>query len=212
MQLIFKQYRLIFSGLLAVGLASCNGLLFDYDRSEDTVEDPIDVELTERIGQTLNTDGDSRILFNEGAGIALTLPQAWSEDLRLHESAELQASDADNQLYMVVVAEDDTALNQLRLPENSENYRRLLISQMQDFDDQSKTDLAFIDSNFVSQYEIRGDVSEETPVVYLHTTVRADNRYYQIVAWTNPEQYSAYRSELQTITETFREIDADSDI
>ena len=197
-------------GVLVLGLSSCDGLLGSRtevpspEPSEDDTEEPVET-------QTLSTDSDDTVLLNSEAGLELTLPSAWSEDERLHESAELQASDTNNELYIVVVAEEDRTLNRLGLRENAENYRRLLTNQLQSLEDASPTDVAFIGDNFASQYEIRGRVDENTPVVYLHTTVVIENRYYQIVAWTTPAQYNAHKSELQTITQTFREVDVTSD-
>lgn len=161
----------------------------------------------DRVGtQALTTVGDSRILGNATAGIEITLPASWAEDTRLHDSAELEASDRERQLYLVVVAENDNdALTRVGLKENAAKYRALLVDRMQAYEGETPTDVAFVGSAFASQYVMRGQVNN-APVVYLHTTVLIENRYYQVVAWTTPTQYEAYRSELQNIVDTFQEI------
>ncbi len=163
----------------------------------------------ERIGtQSLTVAGNQRILRNDTANIEIVIPSSWTERTNLHDSAELEAADPEKQLFIIVVAEEDEALLRLGLRENSEKYRQLLISQLPIFEGQTATDVSFIGDNFASQYEIRGRINNNTPVVYLHTTVVTAKRYYQIVGWTSPEQYNFYKSELQAITDTFRETDS----
>ena len=200
-------------GAVLFGVVGCNSLLQAVGlRSAESTATENDGTSGEQIGtQSLNKSGDSNILRNREAGIELTLPASWSEDTNLHESAELQALDPDKQLYIIVVAEEDDSLIRLGLRENAENYRNLLINRLQSngqFENQSPTDVSFIGDDFANQYEIRGRVGDDTPVVYLHTTVVTENRYYQIVAWTTQAQYDAYKSELESITETFREVNA----
>jgi len=208
MRLAGKALGLATVGLLAIALSGCDGLLSALGvRTEETIAETTDGTSGDRIGtQALSTGEDGNMLRNEDAGIQLTLPSSWSEDLSLHESAELQASDPDRQLYVIVVAEDDESLLRLGLQENAENYRTLLVNRLASSSGQTKTDTAFIGDNFANQYEIRGQVDDSTPVVYLHTTVVTEQRYYQIVAWTTPEQYPAYASELREITQSFEEI------
>ena len=163
-------------------------------------------EESDRIGtQSLDATDGGNLLSNEEAGIQVTLPNSWQEDTRLHGSAELQASDPDNGLYLIVLAEDNVALQRYGFDDNAETYRSLLINSLQNLEGETATDVAFIDEDFASQREIRGQLQDGTRVVYLHTTVLTENRYYQIVGWTTPEQYSFSRTELQTITESFRE-------
>lgn len=159
---------------------------------------------TEAIGnQSLTSEG---ALINEEAGVLIEIPPSWSSDRGLNEAAVLQASDAENDLYLIVVAESASSLRRPDLDANAAQYRNLLAQQLANYQGASKTDVAFVGANFAQQYEIRGTLADGTPVVYLHTTVFLDDTYYQIVGWTTPEQYPAYRSELQNITETFQEI------
>ncbi len=197
-----KVRLLITMLVLTAGLSGCNGLRqlmgFGNNNGQGDAGD--------RIGsQALTVTDNISTLSNQEAGIEVTLPASWQEDTRLHPSAELQASDPEKQLYLVVVAEDEAALNRFGIKENAETYRTLLIGKLNRFDSQTATDAAFIGNEFASQYEIRGLLAAESPVVYLHTTVLTKNRYYQVVAWTTPEQYQFYKTELQTITESFRE-------
>lgn len=187
--------------VVAVGMSSCGLLETMGLRPGNSQADNGD-----RIGtQSLDSSAEGNILKNEEAGIQVTLPNSWQEDTRLHPSAELQASDPDNGLYLIVLAEDNTALQRYGFDDNAETYRNLLINSLQSFEGETATDVAFIDEDFASQREIRGQLQDGTRVVYLHTTVLTESRYYQIVGWSTPEQYSFSRTELQTITESFQE-------
>lgn len=211
MKPVWKGLLLASLGIVSVGTTGCESLqqLLGINIGDARVDS--DTSSGERIGaQVLTTENGSNVLVNREAGIELTLPASWTEDMRLHESAELQASAPEQDLYIVVVAEEDESLLRFGLADNAERYRNLLISRLNAngrFTGQAATDTAFVGSNFANQSEIRGEVEDSTPLVYLHTTVVSEQRYYQIVAWTTQAQYNAYRSELQTITETFREID-----
>jgi hypothetical protein len=207
----WKIAILVPCGIFLLGLSGCDPVLRAVGLKTDqtTVRSLEESRSGAAIGtQSLTTEQGNQFLVNEAANIALALPASWSEDDRLHESAELQASDLDQELYMIVVAEADQSLLRLGLAENAEKYRALLIDRLASLESQSATDVAFVGDNFASQYEIRGRLADNTPVVYLHTTVVTENRYYQIVGWTSPEQYQFYKSELQAITETFEETES----
>lgn len=210
---VWKVGVLVPLSMVLLASAGCTSLreMLGLGSGESTVE-PVDGSSGEQIGtQVLTTSDDGNVLVNEEAGIELTLPAAWSENVTLHESAELEASDTERQLYIIVVAEDDETLLRLGLKENAQRYRDLLINRLQAFSTQAPTDVAFIGDNFADQYEIRGQVGDGSDVVYLHTTVVTEERYYQVVAWTTPDQYETYKSELQAIADTFREMNTDSD-
>lgn len=204
--------------LVVVGAVSCDRILRQFRnddgpavvRSTDAIDSANEVTTDDAaIGvQELTTRGNTQELINQLAGVKVTLPSSWSAAPELHNAAELEAADPQNQLYLVVVAEDAERLMRLGLRENAANYRALLASRLAQYESETPTGVEFINGNYASQYEIRGQLEDGTPVVYLHTTVLADGRYYQIVAWTSPEQYEAHRSELQSITETFQEIRA----
>lgn len=196
--------------LMVTGLGGCNLRRSLWGDPDARTIEPVESQSQNRrsdgspVGtQTLTTDSD---LVNEAAGIRIKLPESWSPSDRLHDSAELEALEPRLQLYLIVVAEDGAALRQQGLPEIAANYRDLLARRLAVYESASPTDVAFVNRNFAEQYEVRGRLADNTPVVYLHTTVAGENGYYQIVAWTSPEQYEQYRPELQTITKSFREI------
>ncbi len=155
--------------------------------------------------QTLRSTAEGNILSNQEARVQITLPDSWQEDRRLHPQAELQASDPVNNLHIVVLSESDPGLMRNSLQENAATYRRILTQNLAVVEGNTPTDVAFVGDRFAQQHEIRGQVAQGDRVVYLHTTVLSGDTYYQVVAWTTPEQYAFSKTELQTITESFRD-------
>ena len=68
---------------------------------------------------------------------------------------------------------------------------------------QTATNVTEVNGKDAVQYEIRGQV-DGTAVVYLHTTVRGDENYYQVVGWTRADAFNRYRDELQQVITSFR--------
>ncbi|NEQ45200.1 MAG: hypothetical protein F6K00_17215 [Leptolyngbya sp. SIOISBB] len=191
--------------LLAV---SCDRILRNLNSNpEESPVQPVE-DATPTSEQSSEPTHNSTVLVDDETDIQITLPESWVENTSLHDSAELQAADTANELYVIVLAEDSPALMRLGLQDNAARYRALIQDQMAIYEGENPTEVAFIDDDFASQYEIRGSLEGDIPVVYLHTTVVTQQRYYQIVAWTSPQQYDAYRSEMQTITATFQEIES----
>lgn len=211
MKSAWKVLWLIPISTVVFGISGCDSVLQALGlRIEETVADNSDAAGGLVGTQSLTVRGNSNILENQITGIELILPDTWSPASGLHRSAELQATDTEQDLYIIVVAEADESLRQFILRDNAERYRNLLINRLESngqFDSEIPTDLRFLgdEQYFANQAEVRGVLGDGTPVVYLHTTVVTETRHYQIVAWTTPEQYTSYQSELQAIIRTFRE-------
>ena len=201
-------FRILLPLVMLVLLAvSCDRILRNLrSNSEEPTVQPL-TEVAPAETQNANPTNNGVVLVDDEIGIQITVPESWAADPRLHDSAELQAADAIQELYVIVVAEDSSTLMLRSLQQNAENYRALIQDQLATYEGENPTEVALINDNFAAQYEIRGSLEGDIPVVYLHTTVATPQRYYQIVAWASPEQYDAYRSELKTITATFQEID-----
>lgn len=184
-------WPLLLTGLLFIfGLGSC---FSGSDESADVVD------TVER-----RVDEPSR-LTNQQTDVNITVPAEWisaGDDLR--GSADIYASYPLQELYASVLSESGAVLDQFSLEDNADQYRWLIEEEMGSaYEGATRTDVKQIDGNPAVQYEIRGRV-EGTPVVYLHTTVKGDNRYYQVVGWTTADRYEQNKETLQTIIRSFR--------
>lgn len=172
---------------LSSWLSSCGG-----DRSENI--DNID-ELVE---------GRST-LTNTATNVRITVPDGWAkvgQDLR--QSHDIYTYQPGEQLYATVLSEDEDVLSQFDLADNAEQYRQLIRDELESYEGETQTSLSSIDGHQAIQYEIRGTVDGQQ-VVYLHTTLRGDDGYYQVVGWTTADRYRESKDVLDEVIESFEE-------
>ena len=174
--------------LLLLGLSSCRG---DRSDSVDNVDEFIDGPAT---------------LTNTDTNVRITVPDGWAkmgEDLR--QSHDIYTYQPEEQLYATVLSEDEDVLSQFDLADNAEQYRQLIRDELENYEGETQTNLSSIDGHQAIQYEIRGTVDGQQ-VIYLHTTLRGDDGYYQVVGWTTADGYRENKDVLEDVIESFEEI------
>lgn len=186
---IFAPFKgLVLLSVLAVGLGGCFG-----SRDEAT-------DVTDSIAQPLNSP--SR-LENKQTNVTITVPTDWiSAGSDLRGSADIYASYPLKDLYTSVLSESDATLEQFSLENNADKYRWLIEEELDAYEGSTKTDVTQVDGMPAVQYEMRGRV-DGTAVVYLHTTVKGEDSYYQVVGWTTADRYAENKETLQTIIRSF---------
>ncbi|MEL7070202.1 MAG: hypothetical protein AAGN15_16315 [Cyanobacteria bacterium J06581_3] len=177
-------------GALIFGLGSC------FSRADDPVEtiDTVDRRVDE-----------PSLLTNQQTDVQITVPANWvSAGDALRGSADIYASYPAEELYASVLSEGDAVLDQFSLEDNAEQYRWLIEEEMGSaYEGATQTDVRQIDGSPAVQYEIRGRV-DGMSIVYLHTTVKGDSRYYQVVGWASADRYAENKETLQTIIRSFQ--------
>ncbi len=132
------------------------------------------------------------------------MPDGWRvarEGLR--QTADIYAVYPSRDLYAAVLSERAAVLSQFDLEDNAIQYRRLIRSELDDYEGETRLGTPSIDGKPAVQYEIRGRV-DGVPVVYLHTTVQGTDNYYQVVGWTRADGYEENKATLKAIAESFR--------
>ncbi len=179
--------------LLATGLSGC--LFFGgRDAQETSSEEQI---------ATGPTD-----LENTATGVRITVPDGWRvarEGLR--KTADIYAVYPSRDLYAAVLSERAAVLSQFDLEDNATQYRRLIRSELDDYEGEDRLGTSSIDGKPAIQYEIRGRV-DGVPVVYLHTTVKGADNYYQVVGWTTENGYEENEETLKAIALSFRKTES----
>lgn len=178
--------------LLTTGLSGC--LFFggrdDQTPSENQIADgPTDLE-------------------NAATGVQITVPDGWRiarEGLR--RNADIYAVYPSRDLYAMVLSERAAVLSQFDLEDNATQYRRLIRSELDDYEGEDRLGTSSVDGKPAVQYEIRGRV-DGVPVVYLHTTIKGADSYYQVVGWTTEDGYEANEEVLKAIAQSFRETES----
>ncbi len=182
--------------LLAPGIGGCSFLRNPF-RNRST-SDAVVVD-----DATINGPSD---LENASTNARITVPDGWvvaGSDRR--GSADIYTTNPSQDLYAAVLSEGVSVLNQFDLENNAEQYRWMIKEDLDRFEGESPTSLTSLNGKPAVQYEIRGTV-EGQPVVYLHTTVKGRDNYYQIVGWTTESQYRSSKGTLESIIQSFRGI------
>ena len=193
---INRRIRHIFLlGLVSTGLSAGLGACFS---GEEEVTEPVDT-----IAEPLDTRST---LENRETEVSITVPANWIKaDSTLRNSADIYASYPVENLYASVLSESDEVLSQFSLEDNADKYRWLIEEELSEYEGSQKTDVTVIGSNPAVQYEIRGQV-DGVSVVYLHTTIEGDDRYYQVVGWTTADRYAENKQTLQNVISSFEGI------
>ncbi|MEL6778858.1 MAG: hypothetical protein AAFO06_16540 [Cyanobacteria bacterium J06597_16] len=144
-------------------------------------------------------------IANTQTNVRITVPRGWVavKNGQQRGTTDIYAVSPENKLYAVVLSESTSVLSTFDLENNAEQYRWLIQKELDSFDNETPTDVKRVGGDPALQYEIRGRV-DGTPVVYLHTTVKGAENYYQVVGWTTADNYLENKETLQNIIESFR--------
>lgn len=186
----------------AIALGSCS-LLNNSETAQTTpAEDPAPSETIEPVASPPEAAGN--VLVGSDGASQITLPEGWTEDRELHDSAEIQASRRDREMYVIVLSESKQDFQDLTLEQHSEITRGLLQQSLTDAAVTGPTGVNQINGNPAVQYEIRGAI-EGINVAYLHTTVETPNNFHQVLAWTLPSNFERNQAELEQVIQSFSE-------
>ena len=178
---------------LILGAASCSRF---GERTKDVI-DAISIQ---------NLSNGRKLLENEDQGVQLTVSEGWNNVQELRPDADLYVAHEEREMYVLVLADARRSeVGNFDLADNSATYRRTLAGELSQVQPQAVTGVTAVNGLDAVQYEVRGRV-DNVPIVYLHTTVEGEVNYYQVVAWTTAEDYSAARPDLQAVIESFRGI------
>jgi hypothetical protein len=187
---------ILVAGLVVLGLAGCSTL--GLSRSPEGTG--------EMSNQYIDQGFRGNMLVSRIKPVQLRLPSGWSAAPTgtLHNNADLEAYNLDENMFLVVLGENREAVAPGNIEEQANVYLQILkggFSQV--LANQARTDVERISSFPAVQYEVRGNVSEQA-VAYLHTTIEMGEEYYQVVVWTPDDLRMANADAMQAIVEEFR--------
>ena len=181
--------------LLVAGIGGCSFFRNPF-RDRSSSDDAVTVE-----DATARGPSD---LENAATNVRITVPAGWvvvNGDRR--HSADIYTTSPGQDMNAAVFSESVSVLSQFDLENNAKQYRWLIAEGLDRFEGESRTGLTSLNGNPAVQYEIRGTVNGQ-PVVYLHTTVKGRDNYYQVVGWTTESQYRSNKGALEAIIGSFR--------
>jgi len=155
--------------------------------------------------QTLRTGMTGDTLESNQFPIELRLPPGWeaAPNRSLHPTADLDAQHPEREMYLVILGESITAVRYLQLNENAALYRQLLADGFTRREAENPTGLNALGPYPAAQYELFGQIGDQS-MTFLHTTLRGEDRYYQIVVWTPTERYPENKEAMANVVQGFR--------
>ncbi|HEY7545971.1 MAG TPA: hypothetical protein VID27_13855 [Blastocatellia bacterium] len=151
-----------------------------------------------------DSSGASKILKSKDGGSQITIPASWKEDLALHDKAVLQASDRQNEVYVVVLADNKTDFDNITVEKYSELTRSAMMQGIASPQMGTPSSLT-INGYPAIQCEIRGTV-DNIKIAYLHVAAETPEHFYQILTWTLPSRFEKNRAQLEEVARSFKEI------
>jgi hypothetical protein len=185
------------AGLVVLGLGGCNTL--GLSRSPEGTG--------EMSNQYVARGFRGDMLVSSMKPVQIRLPPGWSAapSGTLHNNADLEAYNLDENIFLVVVGENREAVGPGNLEEQANVYLQILKGGFrQVIANQARTGVDRISSFPAVQYEVRGDLSQ-SKVAYLHTTVEMGEDYYQVVVWTPDDLRMANADAMRAVVEEFRD-------
>lgn len=136
--------------------------------------------------------------------IQITAPRGWKTAENLNDSADFQAVDTANGLYLIVLTDNKVDYVDMTLEKHSMETLAVLIKPLTSIIKSGPIRFK-INGNPAVQYEVRGTI-QGLNVVYLHTTVETSAHYQQIVTWQLVSSFESKKQLMQGIINSFREI------
>ncbi|MFQ4137441.1 hypothetical protein PGN35_014085 [Nodosilinea sp. PGN35] len=185
------------AGLVALGLVGCNTLGLSRSPQGNG----------EMSNQYVDRGFRGDMLVSRMKPVRVRLQNGWqaAPTGTLHNSADLEAYNLDENMFLVVVGENRDAVSPGNIEEQANVYLQILKGGFdQVIANQARTGVERVSSFPAVQYEVRGSVSQR-PVAYLHTTVEMGEEYYQVVVWTPDELRMANADAMRAVTQEFRD-------
>jgi hypothetical protein len=119
----------------------------------------------------------------------------------LHNRADLEAYNPDAVMYLVVLGEPHSAVDDRPLEDQATAYIRLLQQGLdRTTNGETQTGVQEVNGFPAVQYQVQGEVLGRS-VAYLHTTVDMDDHYYQVVVWTPEDRFSANADAMEAMVQ-----------
>jgi hypothetical protein len=134
--------------------------------------------------------------------IKVTVPGMWTKMPELNKQATLQLGDKNKQMYLIVITDAKTDLDNLTLEKHHQLTRDRILQKMKNASATEPVPLT-IDGHPAMQDELSG-TENGTNVVFLHTTVDDGDHFQQILAWTVKSRWQQQNQLLHEITQSFR--------
>ena len=162
----------------------------------------------DKIVEGLSQSKNPVTITSDDGKVQATTPGNWKKRTDLHEDGMLQAANAIEENYIVVIPDNKADLDdEMTVESHSDLTRSTILESIKDGQQTAGPIMLTINGRPAVQYELRGVVSG-IKVVYLHTTADGEDKFYQILAWTMPSKYQKNKPILESVVNSFKETGA----
>lgn len=187
----------LWASLLALGLGGCNTLGLSRSPAGNG----------NMANQYVDRGFRGDLLTSRMKPVSLRLTNGWqpASTGQLHPSADLEAYNPDERMFLVVLGENRASVAPGNLEDQATFYLQILKGGFSEvLDTQTRTSVERVNSFPAVQYEVRGQVNQNA-VAYLHTTVELGDSFYQVVVWTPDNLRISNSAAMRAIAQEFRQ-------
>jgi hypothetical protein len=141
-------------------------------------------------------------IASDDGKIRATVPGTWTKLPELNRQASLQVGNKSKEVYLIVITDAKTDLDNLNLEKHHQQTRDRMLQKMKNASATQPVSLT-IDGHSALQDELTG-TEKGTNVVFLHTTVDDGDHFQQILAWTLKTGWQKQNQLLREVTASFR--------
>jgi hypothetical protein len=134
----------------------------------------------------------------------ITVNTSWKADGQLNKQAVLSASNRFKELYVIVLVDEKSALEEQTVQHYADFTRGLLARSLKDVKEQPGVKLQ-VRGRDAYQTRLRGRL-DSADIVYLHTAIETPTRFYQVVAWTLESRADKNLPRLAEVVGSFEEL------
>ncbi|MGF1570341.1 MAG: hypothetical protein ACFCVD_20095 [Nodosilinea sp.] len=195
----WPRFSLALGLALGLALTGCSDGSSTLSEANTTTSEANTTTTNQRVAGSLGRDR----LVSKVLPVQLRLRRGWRPAPAgvLHSSADLQAYNLGEDIYLVVVGESSDVVAQGELDSQATTYIQMLKAGFdQVISPESLTEVTQVGDFPAVQYQLQGEVLGK-PVAYLHTTVRMNENYYQVVVWTPADLAAANTEEMKAIVQ-----------
>lgn len=139
---------------------------------------------------------------------SITGESGWKTASGLHPKAQLQASNAYGDMYLVVFSEKKDRFSGVTLDDYSEVTRGHIVKILTS-PSISNTRQVTIDGNPGLQHEIHG-YAKNAKIAYIHTVVETPLYFHEIIVWTPEDRFQRNHFALENAINSFKEPKAET--
>ncbi|MBW3594831.1 MAG: hypothetical protein KY391_04570 [Actinobacteria bacterium] len=144
----------------------------------------------------------TEVIPGEDENFTVTVPTSWFPDERLNKRADLGVGSPFEEMYAIVFLERAN-----RIPKNFslERYSAItrgpILNKLSSASEK-KVGTRIIDGYEALEYELRGTV-DDLDLVYIHTVLRTEEHFVQILAWTLEPRFDRNSETLRAVINSF---------